>query len=148
MRLGDVGRSVFGISRVYVRPGILRAFAIVQHTHHILGDVHADGTAEGMIVEGDLPIGIHIRNIAIVIGSVTDVAASAIAGNILHDVGISGIELVGFLHSHRRVLNIHWHLVERQHGKMHIISFGSGAGRNRSSGQRQNNEKEKELSGL
>ena len=148
MRLGDVGGSVLGIRCVDVNPGILRTFAVPQHAHHILGDVHADGTAEGMVVEGDVVFVIDVRDVAIVIGSVTDVAASAVAGNIFHDVGVGGVELIGLLYRHRRGLNFHWHLVERHHGKMRVIRVGSGAGRNRSSGQRQNNEKEKELSGL
>jgi len=73
-----------------------------------------------MIVEGDLPAGIHIRNVAIIIGGVTDVAASAITGNILHDVGIGGIKLVRLLHCHWSGLNIHWHLVQWRHGKMNF----------------------------
>lgn len=110
--LRDVGGPVFGIGRVDHHPRLLGAFSFPRHTHHILGYVHTNGTAKGMIVISDLAIRGHIRHIAIVIGSMADVTASAITGDIPHDVGIGDIKLVGFPHRDRRVLNIHWHLVQ------------------------------------
>ena len=60
MKLGDVRCPVFGIGRVYVRSGILRTFPISQHAHEILRNIHADGTAEGMIIEGDTALRVYI----------------------------------------------------------------------------------------
>ena len=121
MRLGDIGGSVFGIRRVYICPGILGAFPIPQHAHDILCDVYADGTAEGVIFEGDIAFIVHSRNVASVIGGVTHVSAAAIAGNVLHDVGIGDIELIRFPHCHRCGLNIHWHLIQWCHGEADFI---------------------------
>lgn len=122
IKLRDVGLPVLGIRRVYVRSGILWAFAIVQHAHDILRNIHTDGTAEGMILEGDIALRVHIRDITIVIRCVTDITTAAIAGNILHDVRVCRVKLIGFLHRHRRGLHIHRHLRQWRHGKVDFIT--------------------------
>src|SRR5215204_5855565 len=78
IRLWNVRSSVFGIGHVYICPGILRTLPILQHAEHILCDVHTDGTAESVIVEGDISLLIHARNIAIVIRGVTDISATTV----------------------------------------------------------------------
>jgi len=41
----------------------LWSFPIPQHAHDILGDVHADGTAQGVIVESDVALRVHIGDV-------------------------------------------------------------------------------------
>ena len=115
MRLRYVRCAVPGIGRVYGRPGILRAFPFLQHPHDILCNIHADGTAEGVVVEDDRTLCIHARNIAGVIRRVTDISTTAIAGNVFHDVRVRGGELIGRLHRHGCGLNFCGHLIYRHH---------------------------------
>jgi hypothetical protein len=51
----------------------------------------------------------------------TDVSTAAVAGNVFHNVGIRGVELIRRLHAHRRGLNFHRHVIQWRHGKMDFI---------------------------
>jgi len=75
-----------------------------------------------MVVEGDVALRVHIGDVAIIIGSMTDVAAAAVAGNVFHDIGVGGVELIRRLYSDRRGLNVHRHLTKRHHGKVDFIT--------------------------
>ena len=60
MKLRNVRWTVFGIGCIYVCPGFCRRLSLLQHPHDILRNVYANGTAEGMIVKGDIALRIHI----------------------------------------------------------------------------------------
>jgi len=70
-----------------------------------------------MVVESDDTLFIYSRNIAGVVRCVANISTTAIAGNILHYIGVSRGKLICFLHGHRRGLHfrghlIHWHHVQ------------------------------------
>lgn len=111
MRLGDIGRPVPGIGRVDMCPGFLRTFPFPQYAHDILSDVYADGTAESVVIEGDLAIVVHVGNIAGIIRCVTDISAATVTGNIFHYIWIRGGELVRLLYGHGRGLNLRGHVI-------------------------------------
>ena len=63
MELGNIGRAVFGVGRIYIYPGFLRTFSFPQHPHDILSNIHADGTAKGMIIKVILPcVIVHLKH--------------------------------------------------------------------------------------
>ena len=64
-------------------------------------DIHADGAAKGVIIEGNIACSVDGRDITIIIGCVTYIAAATIAGNILHYLRIGDIELIGVLYGYR-----------------------------------------------
>ena len=128
MNLGDVRCPVFGIGGVNVCPGILRTFPILQHAHDILCNIYADGTAQSMVIESDITLVIHARNVAGIIRCVTDISTAAITGYIPHNVRICSCELICRLHRYRRGLHIRGHLIHGQHMQVTGLTFCGTSG--------------------
>src|SRR5512142_1328606 len=84
----DVGWSVLGIGRINISSRFLRALSLAQQTHHILSDIHTNGTAQGMMIERDTTLLVYIRNIAGVVGGMPNISTATVARDILHHVGI------------------------------------------------------------
>ena len=89
-----------------------------------------------MIVERDGSACANRRDVTIIVASVSNCAAPAVAGNLLHDVGVGGGEAVGFLHTGGSGAHFSRHI---GHGGHRIGRFGHLAltGTGRKSGKNQ-----------
>src|SRR5215212_4945642 len=86
--LGDIGWTILCVGRINVGSGFLRTFPLPQHARDILGNVHANGTAESMIIKCEAAFGIYLRNVAGVIGGVTNISASTVTRNVFHHIRV------------------------------------------------------------
>src|SRR6266540_1254631 len=121
IRLWDIRWPVFGICRVYINSGVLWTFSLPRHAHYILRDIHTNGAAEGMVIEGDIASAICTRDVAGIIGGMPNVSTATIAWDILHNVRVGRRKLICLLHSHWRGLYLCRQLVKRHHVKVRFL---------------------------
>jgi hypothetical protein len=113
--LGDIRRTILRVGGINVGSCFLRTLTIFQDTHDILGNIHTDGATKGMVIERDPAPTVYLGNITIIVRFVTYLSTAAIAGNIFHDIWVSDVELVRFLHGYRSRMYFGRHEIHGSH---------------------------------